>query len=150
MWSFFRRRPGSSSGSCAATNSESLKGKGSMNVATLIAPGRSTAKVSRQVLLPSSLPETKLLVAEAALNKLFTEDSFSICRVDELMKITGGQKNAAYHLLRPLHCIPWGDMRPELREKIPDLVAEALKPLVPTQDVANQVMAQVFGCQAER
>lgn len=76
-------------------------------------------------------------MAEAALTRLFAEDTFSICRVDELLKLTGGQRNAAYNLLRPLHCIPWSEMRPELREKIPDLVAEALKPVMPAQQAAG-------------
>ncbi len=94
--------------------------------------------------LPSvaSLPETRRLVAEAAINRLFTERHFSICSLDELIKLTGAQRGSdAYRLLRPLHCMDWADMTPELRERVPLLVREALATNQWARDAAVTAMS---------
>lgn len=73
------------------------------------------------------LPETKQLVAQQAISRLFTDSHFSVCRLDEVIKLTGAQRDSeAYRLLRALHCVNWSDMEPALRERVPLLVREAL------------------------
>lgn len=87
------------------------------------------------------LPETKRLVVEAAINRLFTERHFSICRMDEVIELTGAQRDSkAYRLLRPLHCMDWSAMPPELRERVPLLVREALQ----TNQWATEAAATVM------
>lgn len=73
------------------------------------------------------LPETKQLVAKQAIARLFTERYFSICKLDDVIALTGAQRGSeAYRLLRALHCVDWADMDPALRERVPLLVREAL------------------------
>lgn len=73
------------------------------------------------------LPETKQLVAQQAISRLFTERHFSVCTLDEIIKLTGAQRDSeARRLLGALHCINWSDMDPELRKRVPLLVREAL------------------------
>lgn len=75
----------------------------------------------------AQLPETKQLVAQQAIHRLFTKGWFDICKLDEIIKLTGAQRDSeAYRLLRPLHCVEWSDMDPELRDRVPLLVREAL------------------------
>lgn len=75
----------------------------------------------------AQLPETRQLVAQQAINRLFTERFFSICKLDDVIALTGAQRDSdAYRLLRALHCVNWSDMDPALRERVPLLVREAL------------------------
>lgn len=81
--------------------------------------------------LPSiaNLPETRRLVVTTALNHLFNERHFSICTLDRVLDtMQGTQKSDAYKLLRTLHCVDYAAMPPELRNSIPTLVNEALRP----------------------
>ena len=98
---------------------------------------------SQRACLPNvaHLPETKRLVVEVAINRLFTERHFSICSLDKLIELTGAQHGSdAYRLLRPLHCMDWADMPPELRERVPLLVREALQ----TNQWATEATATVM------
>lgn len=73
------------------------------------------------------LSETKQLVAQQAISRLFTDSHFSVCKLDDVIKLTGAQRDSeAYRLLRALHCVNWSDMDPALRERVPLLVREAL------------------------
>ena len=74
------------------------------------------------------LPQTRQLVAQQAISRLFTERHFSICTPDEIIKLTSAQSDSeAYRMLRPLHCVNWADMDPALRDCVPLLVREALQ-----------------------
>ena len=65
---------------------------------------------------------------ETAVNHLLAERHFSICRVDDLIKLTGGsEKRDAYRMLHSLHCVHYADMPKELRNAIPGLINECLR-----------------------
>lgn len=77
----------------------------------------------------ASLPATKQLVVTTALNHLFTKGYFSVCQLDEIMKLMGAPRHTpARQLLATLHCVDYADMPPELREQLPHLVREAISP----------------------
>lgn len=77
----------------------------------------------------ANLPEVRRLVVTQALDDLFTKQYFSICQLDSVMAVLNASKHSeAYKLLRALHCVDYGVMRPELRESIPQLVNECLRP----------------------
>lgn len=93
---------------------------------TLSAPGQTSC-------LPAvaNLPETRRLVVTAALNELFDKKHFSICRLDSVLEVMNGTRRSdAYRLLSTLHCVDYAAMTPDLRERIPALVNEALRPPV--------------------
>lgn len=88
------------------------------------------------------LPETKQLVAQQAISRLFTERHFSICALDEVIKLTGAQRDSeAYRLLHTLHCVNWSDMDPALRDRVPLLVREALLTNQWARDAAATAMS---------
>lgn len=69
------------------------------------------------------------LVVQQALDRLFSGRFFSICVIQDLMKLVGATpQSEAYRLLRALHCVHYEDMRPELIERLPHLVNECLRP----------------------
>lgn len=54
--------------------------------------------------------------AKQSLKAMFAKGHFSICAVDEILKMTGGVPEAAdYSALRMLHCVDFKDMSPSLR-----------------------------------
>lgn len=64
-----------------------------------------------------------------ALNDLFTKRHFNICQLDAVAELLNvSTKTDAFKLLRTLHCVDYGDMAPELRDRIPLLVNECLAP----------------------
>lgn len=69
-----------------------------------------------------------MLVAQAALNKLFDENHFSICKLNDVMDLLGkGRKNSKlYKQLHALHCVHYSDMPDELKNQIPFMVNELL------------------------
>jgi len=74
-----------------------------------------------------------------ALNQLCTEDVFSICTVTYILDILGvSHSSAACKLLRALHCIKYNSMSEEVREAIPRLLNEAMRP--PSQAVATSIL----------
>ncbi len=74
------------------------------------------------------MPETKRLVVQAAVQKLFEKDWFDICTLDRLLTIVKSRQGGpAYDLLHALHCVHYGKMDPELRARIPQLVNECLR-----------------------
>ncbi len=69
------------------------------------------------------------MVVRQALDSLFTNDFFSICTVDKILVLVDrSRRTPAYELLSALHCVHYRDMNPELRDKIPHLVNEAMRP----------------------
>lgn len=105
---------------------------------TLSAPGKTTS-------LPSiaSLPETKRLVVTQALNDLFTKGHFSICGLNSILEVMGNPyRGEAYTLLRTLHCVDYNKMPADLRNRIPQLVNECLRPPEPTACLATEVALQ--------
>lgn len=80
-----------------------------------------------------------MLVAQVALNKLFNEKHFSICKLDEVMTMLGkGRRNSKiYQQLSALHCVHYEDMPDELRNQIPFMVNE----LLTNSPIANQATA---------
>jgi hypothetical protein len=76
----------------------------------------------------SSIPQVKKLVVQTAINKLFTDNHFSICTLDKVMDVMNISENTdAYKQLRALHCVHYSDMTKEMRDVLPLLVNEALK-----------------------
>lgn len=89
----------------------------------------------------ATLPETRQLVAREALRHLFTNSFFDICTVRNLVAMAGRSENTpAFQLLRTLHCVHYVDMDPQLRDQLPQLVNEALRP--PPHLAAVDVAAQ--------
>lgn len=88
------------------------------------------------------LPETKQLVAQQAISRLFTESFFNVSTVTELIELSGAQRDSeAHRLLRTLHCVKWADMDPALRERVPLLVREALLTNQWARDAAATAMS---------
>lgn len=55
-------------------------------------------------------------VCRAALKEMFANGHFSICVVDQILKMTGGVPEAQdYEALRALHCLDFKAMSPVLR-----------------------------------
>lgn len=77
----------------------------------------------------AGLPETRRLVITQALNHLFSEQYFSVCKLDDIMKIVNAPNHSeAYRLLRTLHCVHYSTMNPALRDRLPQLINECLQP----------------------
>lgn len=73
------------------------------------------------------MPETKRLVVQTAVAKLFDNKWFDICTLDKTLSLVGArQGGAAYDMLHALHCIHYDKMPPDLRARIPQLVNECL------------------------
>lgn len=63
-----------------------------------------------------------------ALNKMLRSSHFDICVVDAAAKALGTVPDSrAYAILRPLHCINWGDMPRELRDAVPRLIERCIE-----------------------
>lgn len=62
-----------------------------------------------------------------SLNKMLRGSHFDICTVDAAAKALGSIPDGrAYAILRPLHCVHWGDMPAELRAAVPKLIERCL------------------------
>lgn len=62
-----------------------------------------------------------------SLNKMMAGGHFSICTLDEAVKTLGAMPDgAAMRILRPLHCVNWIDMDPELRAAVPKLIERCI------------------------
>ena len=51
-----------------------------------------------------------------SINRMFKADHFSICTVDDCMKITGATKTADYDALRLYHCVHFSKMDKQTKE----------------------------------
>lgn len=77
------------------------------------------------------LPATRRAIVAQAVEHLFRESHFSICKLDEILRLVGAPENTpAYRLLRALHCVRYGEMRPDVLATLPQLVNEAMRPQV--------------------
>lgn len=71
--------------------------------------------------------QLKQLSALAALNKMMLGTHFSICTLDDVIKVLGTRPDGqAYDILRPLHCVHWTDMPAELRDAVPRLIERCI------------------------
>lgn len=63
-----------------------------------------------------------------ALNKLFKDNSFSICTIDNLLKLTNTIPDPeVYKILHVLHCANYSDMSPEFRKELFRMVLDMFK-----------------------
>lgn len=61
------------------------------------------------------MTDLKMLAAQAALQKMFDQDYFSICTIDNIAKMMGVKPNReAYQILHTLHCVDYNQMPPAL------------------------------------
>jgi hypothetical protein len=58
--------------------------------------------------------QTKAVVD--AINRMFSSHHFSICVVDECMKVTGAVRNADYRALSLYHCCHYSEMSRETKD----------------------------------
>lgn len=93
------------------------------------APVSSRSDAARAALHPTADGADRRLVVQQALDRLFSSRFFSICVIQDLMKLVGAApQSEAYRMLRALHCVHYEDMQPELIERLPHLVNECLRP----------------------
>lgn len=70
-----------------------------------------------------TLSHLEAQVIGATLRNMFQNSSFSICAVDNCLKIAGITPTAPeYKMLRALHCVPFADMPADLRDEVPTMV----------------------------
>ncbi len=63
-----------------------------------------------------------------ALRKMFEGSHFSICTIDNILRVTRGVPDRAdYDTLRLLHCVDWREMSPETRAALPGLIQRVLR-----------------------
>lgn len=69
----------------------------------------------------------KKLALDTAIQKLFTADSFSICTLDEIIKVLKVVPNGEiYQQLRLLHCVSYRDMPNELKAELQQKVVACI------------------------
>jgi hypothetical protein len=67
------------------------------------------------------------LAVLTALNNMMRGPHFSISTVDTAIKTLATVPDArAYAILRPLHCVDWSAMPPELRDAVPQLIERCI------------------------
>ena len=74
------------------------------------------------------MDDLKQQIALTALNSMMAGNYFTISTIDsvgKLLEVNPGD-SPAYTMLRPLHCIDWNKMPPEVREAVPALIQECL------------------------
>lgn len=69
----------------------------------------------------------KLESAICSLNNMMKKGTFYISDINDIAKMMGITPDAtAMSILRPLHCVPFEQMTPYLREQVPELIKQAL------------------------
>jgi predicted ester cyclase len=88
--------------------------------------------------------ELKQLSALTSLNHMMRGGHFSICTIDAVGELLGIEPRGsdAYRVLRPLHCIDWNSMPPQLRDAVPGLINECLG-VAPAFQFANMERGQI-------
>lgn len=67
-------------------------------------------------------------IIRAVMTKMFEQGHFSICEINNLLKMTGGVPDRnTYNALNALHCVNFKDMSPMLRVELPRLVQVVLE-----------------------
>lgn len=81
---------------------------------------------SQSDMLLSPLEKRTKLVAQTALNNLFTKAYFDICTLNSVIEAIGkgNKEHPSYKQLKALHCVDYGSMPKDLRDQIPYLVNE--------------------------
>ncbi len=73
------------------------------------------------------LTEIEQLAVATALAKMLGEGFFSICTIDQIVKITGAiPDQRAYHTLRLLHCVNYADMPVQIRDQLGALIGAVI------------------------
>lgn len=138
MFSLFSRRASRSAPSAAATGSQPSASTSSTSAdaqTVLTSSGLTSCERSLSLVgqSPATLPQTKRVVLEAAVNRLFTETYFSVCTLDRILDaVDVSRSSQAYKLLATLHCVHFNQMSEELRQRLPLLVREAMTPVTST------------------
>lgn len=74
------------------------------------------------------MSDLQVMAAEAALKKMVDSSHFSICTLDKIIEMMGVKPDReAYRILSTLHCVDYNQMRPELLQALPDLIATVLR-----------------------
>lgn len=74
------------------------------------------------------MSDLKVMAAEAALKKMVQSSHFNICTLDTIVTMMDVKPDRdAYNILRTLHCVDYNQMRPELLQALPDLIATVLR-----------------------
>ncbi|MDG5498922.1 hypothetical protein [Marinobacter sp. BGYM27] len=74
------------------------------------------------------MDEFKALAIQEAVNKLFSEKHFSICTLDNIIKLTGAPVNhGIYDQLRAFHCSHFASMSNRTRQLLQQKVVECLR-----------------------
>lgn len=69
----------------------------------------------------------QILAAQTALKDMFSKGHFSICVIDQILKMSRAvPKSEDYDALRLLHCINFRDMDDALRAELPGLIQRVL------------------------
>lgn len=65
---------------------------------------------------------------QTLVNKLFTESSFSICTLDQIIELTGVTPHHGIRAeLRAFHCVSYSQMSERTRQQIQEKVVECLR-----------------------
>lgn len=89
---------------------------------------RKPRMVDRLVFLSDQDP-LDVALAKTKLDKMFRSSFFSICEVTDtidFLKLSVVDTRKTLQRLRMLHCMDWGDMDPNLRLLIPEMISEIL------------------------
>jgi hypothetical protein len=132
----------SQSDSSQDTGSERENQNLNMNEDTSTQFGTSGVNPSNTRLNP--LEQRIQLVAQTALNKLFTKDHFDICTLRNVIEAIGkgNKSHPSYKQLQALHCVDYAEMPKALRDQIPMMVNEVFtdSPVIQaTQDALKGV-----------
>lgn len=74
------------------------------------------------------MTDMQMEVCKLALKKMMDEGRFSICAVDQILKLTGGvPEKADYETLRALHCVEFKEFSPLMRIEFPRLLKRVLE-----------------------
>ena len=82
-----------------------------------------------------------VMIARAALQKMFRSSFFSICEVRAACTVLRVPDSGPdFERLRALHCMKWGEMTPELRHHVVELVKRVVgqEPFDPIEDARPQ------------
>lgn len=75
-------------------------------------------------------------IAKTAIAKMFADGHFSICVIDNILKMSGGiPPKREYDMLHVLHCVKFMSMSPRLRLELPRLIQIVVEspPMMPLE-----------------
>ena len=69
----------------------------------------------------------QILAAQAAIDKMISRGSFSICTIDKILEMTTGIPDKKdYQVLSLIHCVRFSDLPKELLEELPAIMQRVL------------------------